>query len=115
METREFWVLGHVSDERVRAGLKELLASSYRTEARIIAHVAEVEERKLHLKDGSESLFDYCISRLRLSNSEAFHRITAARIAPQFPIVFSLLERRDLRLTALCYGTTSLARIIGSC
>ena len=102
METRGFWQLEHVSDERVRVGLKELLASGYRTEARIVAHIAEVEERELHLRDGSESLFDYCVSRLGLSNSEAFHRITAARIARQYPVVFTLLERRELHLTAVC-------------
>ena len=84
METPEFWRLGRVSDERLRSGLAELLASGYRTEARIIAHIAEVEERKLHLREGSESLFDYCTTRLGLSNSEAFHRITAARIARRF-------------------------------
>ena len=102
METGEFWQLAKLSDARLRSGLSELLASGYRTEARIIAHLAEVEQRKLHLKDGSESLYDYCTRRLRLSNSEAFHRITAARIARNFPIVYSLIEQRQLHLTAVC-------------
>ncbi|MEI9937456.1 MAG: HNH endonuclease [Pseudomonadota bacterium] len=89
---------------RSTSDLTDLLAAGYRTEARIIAHLAEVERRKLHLKDGSESLYDYCTRVLHLSNSEAFHRITAARIARQFPIVFSLIEQRQLHLhlTAVC-------------
>jgi hypothetical protein len=94
--------LAHVSDQRLRGGLAELLASSYRTEARIVAHIAEVEERKLHSKDGSSSLFEYCVKQLGLSENEAFHRLTAARIARKFPVVFSLLERRELHLTAVC-------------
>src|SRR6478752_1199898 len=102
MENRGFWHLEEVSDTRLRSALSELLATGYRTEARLIAHLAEVEQRKLHLKDGSESLFDYCTRVLRLSNSEAFHRITAARIARKFPIVFSLVEQRQLHLTAVC-------------
>ena len=102
METPEFWRLARVSDERLRSGLTELLANGYCTEARIIAHIAEVEQRKLHLRDGSESLFHYCPVRLGLSNSEAFHRITAARIARHFPIVFTLIEKRELHLTAVC-------------
>jgi 5-methylcytosine-specific restriction endonuclease McrA len=102
METPEFWRLGRVSDEQLRCGLADLLANGYRTEARIIAHIAEVESRKLHLRDGSASLFDYCTVRLGLSNSEAFHRITAARIARQFPIVFTMIEKRELHLTAAC-------------
>ena len=102
MKSRGFWHLEAVSDTRLRSGLSDLLAAGYRTEARIIAHLAEVEQRKLHLKDGSESLFDYCTRVLRLSNSEAFHRITAARIARQFPMVFNLIEQRQLHLTAVC-------------
>jgi hypothetical protein len=102
METRDFWRLAEVSDTRLRTGLAELLAAGYRTEARIIAHLAEVEQRKLHLKDGSASLYDYCTRVLCLSNSEAFHRITAARIARQFPVVFRLIEQRQLHLTAVC-------------
>jgi 5-methylcytosine-specific restriction endonuclease McrA len=102
METGVFWDLGRVSDDRLRAELTTLLASGYRTEARIVAHIAEVEERKLHAKDGYSSLFDYCVRQLGLSESEAFHRLTAARVARRFPIVFSLIERRQIHLTAVC-------------
>jgi len=102
VESRGFWQLGAVSDARLQSGLVELLTAGYRTEARIVAHLAEVEQRKLHLRDGCASLFEYCTQVLRLSNSEAFHRITAARIARRFPIVFDLLERRQLHLTAVC-------------
>jgi hypothetical protein len=102
METGVFWDLGSISDAQLRSGLTSLLANGYRTEARIIAHIAEVEERKIHAKDGSPSMFAYCVKRLGLSESEAFHRQTAARIARRFPIVFSLLERRQIHLTAVC-------------
>ena len=77
--------LEEVSDARLQTGLSELLTAGFRTEARIIAHLAEVERRKLHLSEGSESLFDYCVRKLHLSNSEAFHRITAARICAAIP------------------------------
>src|SRR5450432_967656 len=102
METGIFWDWGRVSDDQLRAGLTRLLASGYRTEARIVAHIAEVEERKLHAKDGYSSLFDYCVRQLHLSESEAFYRLTAARVARRFPIVFSLIERRQIHLTAVC-------------
>ncbi|HEY0467058.1 MAG TPA: hypothetical protein VGC79_22805, partial [Polyangiaceae bacterium] len=98
METRAFSQLANISDTRLRSELGELLIAGYRTEA----HLAELEQRKLHLKDGSESLYHYCTSVLRLSNSEAFHRIRAARVARKFPVVFGLLEQRQLHLTAIC-------------
>jgi 5-methylcytosine-specific restriction endonuclease McrA len=91
-----------VSDRELQSALSALLASSSRTEARIIAHLAELEERRIHLKAGSESLFAYCTKRLGLSNNEAFHRIAAARVARKFPVVFTLLEQRALHLTAVC-------------
>jgi len=102
MECERFWLLESVSDAQLRRSLSELLANSGRTEARIIAHLAEVEERRLHFRDGSESLYAYCINVLHLSNTEAFHRITAARIARRFPLVFTLLQKRALHLTAIC-------------
>jgi hypothetical protein len=102
MNEGKFWCLEAVSDAGLQAGLKELLTKGARTEARIIAHLAEVDARKLHLAMGASSLFDYCLSRLSLSNNEAFHRITAARLARRFPVIFDLLERRDVHLTAVC-------------
>jgi hypothetical protein len=34
--------------------------------------------------------------------SEAFHRLTAARIAQRFPAVFGMVERREIHLSAVC-------------
>ena len=102
MNEGKIWRLEGVSDERLQACLKERLTTGARTEARIVAHLAEVDARKLHLSMGSSSLFDYCLKRLCLSNNEAFHRITAARLARKFPVIFEMLERRDVHLTAVC-------------
>jgi 5-methylcytosine-specific restriction endonuclease McrA len=67
----------------------------------VVAHLAEVEERRLHLKAAASSLFDYCLRRLGFSESEAFHRITAARLARRFPMIFELLAARSIHLSAL--------------
>ena len=96
------WRLDGLSDSELQLGLRELLVAGSRTEARIVAHLAEVDARKLHLTLGASSLFDYCLNRLGLSNNEAFHRITAARLARQFPVIFDLLESRAVHLTAVC-------------
>ena len=52
MHARGFWKLDDVSDERLVVGLKELLAAEVRTEARIVAHLAELDARRLHLRRG---------------------------------------------------------------
>jgi len=102
MNNGEFWELGHVADGELQSELVRLLANGSRTEARILAHLVAVEERRLHFEAGSSSLFDYCCKHLSLSENEAFHRITAARLARRFPVIFGLIERRALHLTAVC-------------
>jgi 5-methylcytosine-specific restriction endonuclease McrA len=101
MNKRGFWELDAFSDVEIERSLKDLLGAGARTEARVVAHLAELEARRLHLKAAAESLFSYCQRRLGFSESEAFYRITAARAARAYPIIFELLERRDLHLTAV--------------
>jgi len=100
MSTRGFWSLHDVSNARLVAGLKELAQKDGWTEARIVAHLAELDARRLHLRQG-KSLFEYCQTDLGLSENQAYYRIAAARLARKFPIVFELLERRELHITAL--------------
>jgi hypothetical protein len=99
MKARGFWQLGELSDERLVAGLRELLMVEGRNEARIVAHLAEVDDRRIHLKGAFPSLFEYCQKQLGLSDCQAYFRITAARVAQKFPVVYELLERRQIHLT----------------
>ena len=98
--SRGFWKLDDVSDGRLLQRLKGLLAAEGRTEARLVAHLAELDERRLHLI-GGQSLFEYCQKELGLSEGQAFYRITAARTARRFPIVFELLDRRQVHITTI--------------
>ncbi|HXK17178.1 MAG TPA: hypothetical protein VNG33_05235 [Polyangiaceae bacterium] len=100
MKTRGFWRLDGISDAELVTSLQGLVGQSAWTEARLVAHLAELETRRLHLT-ASRSLFAYCHERLGLSQNEAYYRIVAARLGRSFPIVFELLERRKVHLTAL--------------
>jgi hypothetical protein len=101
MQRWEFWLMAPVTDDALERGLFELLQSSGRTDARVLAHLAEVEERRLHLSAGFGSLFEYCLKRLGLSEDEACRRITAARLARRFPAIFELIEQRRIHLTGV--------------
>lgn len=100
MEQRGFWDLGHQSDERILSELSKLLTAGARTEARVVAHLAEIDARKLTLLS-SMSLFEYCVTGLKLSEHAAYLRISAARAARKFPLIFQLLETRELHLSAV--------------
>jgi hypothetical protein len=79
-----------------------LVSSERRTLAALLAHLVEVEDRRLHLAIGCSSLFEYCRRQLALSEGEAFRRMTAARLARRLPVIFALIASGDLHLTALC-------------
>jgi 5-methylcytosine-specific restriction endonuclease McrA len=96
-----FWDLSGLTDESVLQGLRGFVSSGARVDANVVAHLAEVEERRLHLKAATSSLFEYCLRRLGFSESEAFHRINAARLAKRFPVIFDLLAARSIHLSAL--------------
>ncbi len=101
MTARGFWQLDGVPNAQLEGDLQQLLVAGAATEARVVAHLAEVETRRLHAVRG-QSLWSYCQKCLGFSDYEAYARITAARIARRFPVVFEKLERRELHLTALC-------------
>ncbi len=93
--------MSEVSDQELEGGLKELVAAGRRIEARVVVHLMEVESRRLHLRAGYRSMFEYCLERLGFTEYEAFSRINAARMAAAFPVVVDLLEQRELNLTTL--------------
>jgi hypothetical protein len=90
-----------MSDDELLRGLHSIRASERSATARIVAHLAEVEERRLHLRTGSPSMFHYCLKRLGMSENEAFRRVTASRLARRYPVVLDMLAEGDIHLCAL--------------
>src|SRR5262249_25757015 len=63
--------------------------------------LGEVERTRHHLEEGFSCLLDYCVNALKLSRSSALKRINAARLSVRFPRVLSMLESREIHLSAL--------------
>jgi hypothetical protein len=57
--------------------------------ADLLAHLAECDERRLHLDLGFASLFAYCTKSLGFCEATAWRRITAARVCRRFPEAFA--------------------------
>jgi len=86
-------------DGDLLASLGGALQSSRRSTVATIAHLIEVEQRRLHWIAGQTSMFAYCISRLRMSEDEAYRRIEVARLCKRHPRLFEKLERGELTLS----------------
>jgi 5-methylcytosine-specific restriction endonuclease McrA len=69
--------------------------------ARLLAHLAEVGERRLHLKQAKSSMFEYCLE-LGMSEDEAGRRLCAASVAKRFPAVYRMLDEGKLCLSVIC-------------
>ena len=69
-----------VKNAELLAGLSQLVQQGNELTAEVLAHLAELEERRLHLQLGFPSLFAYCVEALRLSEGSAGRRVAAARV-----------------------------------
>jgi hypothetical protein len=92
---------GALSDAELLSALLATLGSRRRLTAKLIFYLGELAARRLELKAGYSSLFDFCCRRLGMSEGEACRHITAARVARRFPLALELLREGRLHLTGL--------------
>ena len=93
--------LAELADADLLVRVERLVHGERRATAAVIAHLAEIEQRRLYLAEGHGSLFSYCTRVLHLSEHAAYNRIEAARVARRFPAILNCLERGDVHLTAV--------------
>ena len=96
------YTLAHLHDEVLLRDLAALVDHDRATTATLLAHIAEVDARRLYLPAGHASMHAYCVEELRLSEDAASKRIQAARVARKFPALFTALADGRLHLTAVC-------------
>jgi len=92
--------LTRLSDNELVAQLRSLVARERDATAQIVAHLAELDTRDVHLREGYTSLFVYCRDALGLSEWEAYNRIEVARAARRFPVILDMLAEGSVNLTA---------------
>ena len=98
--------LKSLSDDELLRRLSELMGQTRRAEADLVAHIGEVDERRLFAREASPSMFEYCRRVLGLRENEAYLRITVARAAREHPVLLSMLRDGRLHLS----GIAKLAR-----
>ncbi len=102
--------LSHLTDPELLRGLASLIAQDRVTTAALLAHLAEVDARRLYLPAAYPSMYLYCVGELRMSEDSACKRIRAARAARQFPAIFEALADGRLHLSAVVLLAPHLTR-----
>jgi hypothetical protein len=95
------YVLRHLDDGTLLRNLGTLAATDRTTTAELLAHIAEVERRRLYAPAGSPSMHDYCVRVLRMSEDVAYKRIRVARMARKCPAIFAAVADGRLHLSGL--------------
>ncbi len=93
--------LATLSDDDLLRRLSALLRDSRRVEAELIAHIAEVDERRLYAREATSSMFSYCTERLHLSEDVAYLRIRVARAAREHPQLLVMLADGRIHLSGI--------------
>jgi len=73
--------LKSLSDDELLHRVSDSLAQSRRVEWVLVAHIAEVDARRLFARETWPSMIQYCIGALHLSEGEGYRRIAAARMS----------------------------------
>jgi hypothetical protein len=102
--------LQSIPDDALLRRLADLMGQSRRVEADVVAHIAEVDERRLYAREACPSMFAYCTDALHLSEAEAYLRISAARASREHPMLLTMLADGRLHLSAIAKLAPHLTR-----
>ena len=97
----EFKSFSNISDDDLLRRLSALLQKSRRVESELVAHIGEVDARRLYAREAASSMFTYCTDLLNLSEHEAYLRIGAARASRKHPMLLEMLTEGRLHLSAV--------------
>ena len=92
-------LLKSISDDELLSRLSGLVQESRRVESELVAHIAEMDERRLYAREACSSMFTYCTEVLHMSEAEAYLRIRVARASRKHPELLRMLEDGRIHLT----------------
>jgi hypothetical protein len=93
--------LRSLSDKSLLSRIQQLTRRERSITLLVLMHLNEVERRRLHLKLGYSSMFDYCTSGLGYSTSAASRRIRTARCVARYPEIHALLKSNEVNISTV--------------
>ncbi len=93
--------LRRLGNRQLLQALKHLVRKDRHLEADLLAHIAEVDSRKLFREQGYPSLFRYLVEELLFTEDAAYNRIQAARAARAYPVILERVRVGELHVTGV--------------
>lgn len=93
--------LKNLSDDQLLDNLSRLNSAEVDGVADVLAHLIEVDRRKLYAARGYSSLFEYCVVVLKYCDGSAGRRVNAARCIEKYPELYDLFKRQEITLTTI--------------
>jgi len=102
------------------SGLSGLLKSERTTNVKLIAHLAEIQDRKAHIDLGFPSMFAYCEGQLKLDPGIIWQRLQVAAKCRAFPELLVALYEGNITLSVagkICAHLTAenVVKILQDC
>jgi hypothetical protein len=94
-------VLTDLADETLLSNLSALVSAERQNTAVLLAHLAEVEARKLYRPAAYATMHEYCVNALHLSDDSAYKRLRAARAARRFPQLLDAIADGRLHVSGV--------------
>ena len=89
----------HLSDQALLLKMDNLVQQERELLTAVLAHLCEIQRRRLFCDLGFASLFDYAVKKLGYSHDQAHRRISAMRLVKQFPELEEKLVSGAMSLT----------------
>lgn len=101
MNQNQTAVIKKMNDQQLIASTDKLVSEERRITLEVLQHLREIEVRRLFVDLGFDSMYKYCIQRLKYSEGEAQRRLSSARLLRELPEIESQIQSGDLNLTNL--------------
>lgn len=90
-----------LTDDELLQRLSRFTGALRRVEAHVIAHIAEVDRRRLFESLAFSSMHAYCREVLHFSEHVAYMRIAVARASRRFPVLLEMLADGRLHVSTM--------------
>lgn len=93
--------LSRIDDAALLGRLHQLVARERSGMATLLAHLGEVEARRLHVSAGYSSMFDYCLREFGWTEQTTVKRLRAPRCARQYPVILDVIADGRLNVSGV--------------